>query len=73
VRVAKLMDKPYIVELPRLELIDIGKQGGAVPAEIARTIAIALAEETAKVIARTQGERLLRKGAEDLLNKYLNR
>ena len=73
VRVAKLVDKPYTVELPRLELADIGKQGGATPAEFARTMAIALSEETAKAVARTQGERLLRKGAEDLLKKYLNK
>jgi len=73
VRVAKLADKPYIVDLPRLELTDIGKHGGAAPAEIARIMATALAEETAKAVARTQGERLLRKGAEDLLNKYLNK
>ncbi len=73
VRVAKLADKPYIVELPRLELTDIGKHGGATPAEIAHTMAAALAEETAKAVARTQGERLLRKGAEDLLNKYLSK
>jgi uncharacterized protein involved in outer membrane biogenesis len=73
VRIAKLVDKPYTVELPRLELTDIGKHGGATPAEIARTMATALAEETAKAVARTQGERLLRKGAEDLLNKYLNK
>jgi len=71
VRVAKLMDKPYIVELPRLELIDIGKHGGATPAEIARTMATALVQETVKAVAMTQGERLLHKGAEDLLNKYL--
>ncbi len=73
VRVAKLMNKPYTVELPRLELTGMGKHGGATPAEIARTIAAALAEETAKTVAKTQGERLLRKGAEDLLNKYLNK
>ena len=73
VRIAKLVDKPYTVELPRLELTDIGKHGGATPAEIARIMATALAEETAKAVARTQGERLLRKGAEDLLNKYLNK
>ena len=73
VRVAKLIDKPYTVELPRLELTDIGKQGGATPAEIARTVATSLAEETARAVARTQGERLLRKGAEDLINKYLNK
>ncbi len=73
VRIAKLMDKPYIVELPRLELTDIGKHGGVTPAEIARTVATALAEETAKAVAKTQGERLLRKGAQDLLNKYLNK
>ncbi len=73
VRIAKLADKPYTVELPRLELTDIGKHGGATPAEIARITATALAEETAKAVARTQGERVLRKGAEDLLNKYINK
>ena len=73
VRLAKLVDKPYTVELPRLELTDLGKHGGATPAEIARIMATALAEETAKAVAKTQGERLLRKGAEDLLNKYLNK
>jgi len=73
VRVAKLMDKPHIVELPRLELTDIGKHGGATPAEIARTMATALVQETVKAVAKTQGERLLRKGTEDLLNKYLNK
>jgi hypothetical protein len=73
VRIAKLVDKPYTVELPRLEMTDIGKHGGATPAEIARIMVTALAEETARAVARTQGERLLRKGAEDLLNKYLNK
>jgi hypothetical protein len=73
VRVAKLLDKPYTVELPRLELTDIGRHGGATPSEIARIMATALAEETAKAVARTQGERLLRKGAENLLKKYLSR
>ncbi len=73
VRIAKLGDKSYTVELPRLELTDIGKHGGASPAEIARITATALAEETAKAVAKTQGERLLHKGAEDLFNKYLNK
>lgn len=73
VRIAKLADKPYTVELPRLELTDVGKHGGATPAEIARIMLTSLAEETAKAVARTQGERLLHKGAEDLLNKYLNK
>ena len=57
----------------RIRLADIGRQSGASPEEIARTIAIALTEETAKVVARTQGERLLRKGTEKLLNKYLGK
>ncbi len=70
VRIAKLGDKPFTVELPRLELTDIGKQRGATPDEIARTVATALAEETVKAVAKTQGERLLRKGAEDLFNNY---
>lgn len=54
-------------------MIDIGGRGGAAPAEVARIVATALAEETAKAVARTQGERLLRKGAERLLNRYLNK
>ncbi len=73
VRIAKLADKPYTVDLPRLELTDIGKNVGATPAEIGRIVATALAEETAKAVAKTQGERLIRKGAEDYLNKYLNK
>jgi hypothetical protein len=72
VRIAKLMDKPFTIELPRLELTDIGKHGGATPDEIAHTIATALAEETSKAVLSTQSERL-RKGAIDLLNKYLNK
>lgn len=70
---AAMLNKPYIVELPRLELIDIGRQGGATPAEIARIMATALAEETAKAVAKTQGKRLIRKGTERLLNKYFNK
>ncbi len=73
VRIAKLAGKTYTVELPRLELTDIGKHGGVTPAEIARIMATALAEETVRAVAKTQGERLLRKGAEDFLNKYLNK
>jgi hypothetical protein len=73
VRIAQLVDKPYIVELPRLELHDIGSHGGATPAEIVRIMATALAEESAKAVAKTQGKRLLRKGTERLLNKYLNK
>ena len=73
VHIAKLVDKPYTIDLPRLELTDIGKHGGATPAEIARITATALAEETAKAVAKTQGERLLRKGVQDLFNRYLNK
>ncbi len=73
VRAEKLLNKPYTLDLPRLELTDIGGHSGATPAEVARIVATALAEETAKAVARTQGERLLRKGTEDLLNKYLNK
>ena len=72
VRIAKVGDKPYALDLPRVELTDIGEHGGTTPAEIARVVATSLAEETAKAVARAQGERLLRKGAEDLINKYLS-
>jgi hypothetical protein len=71
VRIAKSIANT--IELPRLELADIGEQSGASPEEIARIIAIALTKETARVVARTQGERLLRKGTENLLNKYLGK
>ncbi len=73
VRVPKVADKPYILELPRIELTDIGKQNGATPEEVGRIVAAALAEETAKAVAQSSGQHLLQKGTEDLLNKYLNR
>lgn len=73
VRVPKVADKPYTLDLARLELTDIGKQNGATPEEVGRIVAAALAEETAKAVAEAGGQRLLQKGAEDLLNKYLNR
>lgn len=72
-RAASLAEKAYVLDLPRLEMTDIGGRGGAAPAEVARIVATALAEETAKAVARHQGERLLRKGAERLLNRYLNK
>jgi len=71
--IAALGEKPILLDLPRLELIDIGKNGGATPAEVAKTVATALAEETAKVVARSQGEKYLRKSAEDLLKRYLGK
>lgn len=76
VRVAKLLDKPYIVELPRLELTDIGKQNGATPEEIGRAVISALMEEaskTAKAVAQSQGKQQIQKGAQDLINKYLRK
>lgn len=73
VRAASLTEKTYVLDLPRLEMNDIGGRGGAAPADIARIVATTLAEETAKAVARTQGERLLRKGAERLFNRYLNK
>ena len=72
-RIAALGEKPIMLDLPRLELTDIGKNGGATPAEVAKTVATALAEETAQVVARSQGEKYLRKGADDLLKRYLGK
>jgi hypothetical protein len=48
VRIAALGDKPVTVDLPRIELRDIGGNGGATPAEIAKTVVTALAQETPK-------------------------
>jgi hypothetical protein len=73
VRIAAPGSKPVIVDLPRLELTDIGRNGGATPAQVTNTLVTALAEQTAEVVARTQGERYLRKGAEDLLKRYLGK
>ncbi len=70
-RIAALGDQPIMLDLPTLELHDIGKNGGATPTEVAKIVATALAEETAKAVARTQGQKVLRKGAEDLLKRYL--
>ncbi len=71
VRVAKVADKPYTLDLARIELTDIGQQKGATPEEVGRIVATALAEETAKAVAQSGGKRLIQKGTEDLLNKYL--
>ncbi len=76
VHVAKVLEKPYVVDLPRLELTDIGKQNGATPDEIGRAVVSALTDEaakSAKAAAQAQGKQLLQKGAEDLLQKYLNK
>ncbi len=70
-RIAALGDKPILLDLPRLELQNIGGSRGAPPGEIAKTVATALAEQTAKAVARSQGERYLKKGAEGLLKRYL--
>lgn len=69
-RVAALGGRPILLNLPRLELTDIGKGGGATPSEVARTIITALAEETAEVVARSEGEKYLKKRAERLLKRY---
>lgn len=71
VRIAKVADRPNTLDLARIELTDIGGQKGATPEEVGRIVATALAEETAKAVAQSGGQRLLQKGAEDLLNKYL--
>ncbi len=76
VHIAKVLEKPYVVDLPRLELTDIGKQNGATPDEIGRAVVSALTDEaakSAKAAAQAQGKQLLQKGAEDLLQKYLNK
>ncbi len=73
VRVASLGNKPVIVVLPRIELNDIGRNGGATPTQVAQTVLTALAEETARTVARTQGQKYLRKGAEEMLKRYLEK
>jgi uncharacterized protein involved in outer membrane biogenesis len=70
-RIAALGEKPMILDLPRLELTDIGRNGGATPAQVARAVVTALAEQTAKVVARSQGEKYLKKGAKGLLKRYM--
>ncbi len=72
VRIAKVADRPNTLDLARIELTDIGGQRGATPEEVGRIVATALAEETAKAVAQSGGQRLLQKGTEELLNKYLN-
>jgi hypothetical protein len=62
-----------MIALPRVELTDIGRNGGATPTVIARTVITALARETAKAVGKSQGEKYLKKGAEDLLKRYLQK
>lgn len=71
-RIAALGEKPIMLDLPRLELTDIGKKGGATPTQVAKTVVTALAEQTAKAVAR-QGEKHLKKGAEGLLKRYMGK
>ena len=72
-RIAALGDRLILLDLPRLELTNIGGNRGATPSEVATTVATALARETAKVVTRSQGEKYLKKGAGDLLNRYLRK
>jgi hypothetical protein len=72
-RIAGLGEKPIMLDLPRVELTEIGKNGGAAPDEVARAVVTAIAEQTAKAVARSQGEKYLRKGAEDLFKRYLGK
>lgn len=69
-RVAAVGGRPILLNLPRLELSEIGKNGGATPSEVARIVITALAEETAKVVARSEGEKYLKKRAERLFKRY---
>lgn len=70
-RIAALGDRPIMLDLPRLEMNNIGGSEGATPDRIATIVATALAEQTAKAVARTQGEKYLKKGAERLMKRYL--
>lgn len=72
-RIAKLGDKPVTANLPRLELRNIGRNGGATPTEIAQTVVTALAEEAAKAVARSQGEKYLKKRGGEFLKRYLEK
>lgn len=72
-RVAALNDRPIMLDLPRLEMNNLGGNDGAAPDAIAATVAAALAEQTAKAIARSQGEKYLKKGADRLLQRYLGK
>jgi uncharacterized protein involved in outer membrane biogenesis len=58
------------VNLPRLELTNIGGSGGVTAAQAAKIIATALAEEAATAALRAQGEKALKKGTERLLKRY---
>jgi hypothetical protein len=68
--------EPLAVNLPRIELSDIGKNGGATPGQIATILVTALAQESIKAVSHSQIERLkkgaaekLRKGAKELFKQ----
>ncbi len=73
VRIASLGGKNTTVSLPRIELTEIGKKGGATPAQVAQIVITALAEEAAKAVARTEGERYLKNRGGDLLKRYMRK
>lgn len=45
-------DKPSVINLPRVELTDIGKKGGATSSQVAAKVASALTEEVAVAVAK---------------------
>lgn len=73
VRVAALGDRPQTVTMRRIELTNIGKQGGATPSEVAEQVLTALVEEVGSTVVRSGIERSLEKGVEGAVRQFLGK
>jgi len=72
VRISALGENPKTVTLQRIELTDIGKHGGAAPAQLAQQVLTALMEEVGREAARAGAERYLEKGIDRAVKRLLN-
>lgn len=62
-------DKPSMIKLPRVELTDIGKKGGATPSQVAGRVASALTEEIAFAVAKAGAESFFGSAIKKLFGK----
>ncbi len=69
VRAAQFGDKPRTLALEKVELTDIGGQGGATPEEAAKEVVTAIANQAVREAASAGAERLLRKELEKALSR----
>ncbi len=69
VRIVSLGEKPQIATLKRIELTNVGSDGGATPAQVAEQLLTPIVEEASRTVA----ERYLQKGVDNAVRRLLSR